>query len=517
MKDLNRIENAVRIDVIIPTLGVRHTLLDVIESLEKFAASRPDAEVRVTVSFNTKPAFGRKIYLNDSYDRLPNFSVREIAPPTYEPTSEHHLLWCLKWYKENVADENAIVWPVTDYDPLMEAGFNAVVDFLKSKKPDLFYVNSLWADVQGELLPSPAFRTNQLIWHGDASYFFRALGFEHATSNIGGFFLRGGFITDEIISMFENTLARAEQCAHAWWMLEAGMSTKEFYFVATPIVMNKFNVHHFDESPTWKENADRGGRPSQYDWTVGFLKHLAYYVDSGQMTYKELRTAMLSEPQRGILPFLDDILRRLFVQAKFALRRPWERFDAPEIDLIKRVWGNVYPLRMPMINFLCDVLDKRNEDQIKRLNSYKFAIRFKSIEEDQGIFSILFRNAAYGYYYFEHNSGFVAMLDKGPVHFAYRDLDPVDISPFVLYAATEEELLEKIKAARLTAKPEDLLRNFEYFGVQLHPALRPAMRFPHLQLWLLSQREGLIFRIKRALRPIALARRNLNALLSIFN
>jgi hypothetical protein len=505
----------VHIDVIIPTLGVRETLFDVISTLEKFAGDRPDAQVRVFISFNTKPAFGRKIYLKDSYDRLPNFSVREIAPESYQPTSEHHLLWCLKWYKANVGEQDAIVWPVTDFDPLIQAGFDAVVDFLHSHKPDLFYINNLWAGAQGELMPSPAFRTNQLIWHGDASYFFRALGFEHATSNIGGFCLRSGFITDEIISMFEATLARAEQCAHAWWMMEAGMSTKAFYFVATPIVMNKFNVHHFDESPTWKENANRGGVPSQYDWTIGFMKHLQYYVESGKMTYKELRTAMLSEPQRGILPFLDDILRRLFVQAKFALRRPSERFGTVEIALIKRVWGNIYPLRMPMINHLCDVLDKSNGDQVNRLKAYKLAIRFKAIEEDQGIFSILFRNAAYGYYYYEHNSGFVAVLEKALVYKAYRDLDPVDLNPYILYASTEEQLLEKIKQARQLARAEALLHNFDYFTVHLHSAPNPMTRLPHLQLWLLSQREAVIRLVKRVMFPVAVGRRNVSRVLSL--
>lgn len=507
--------NPVSLDVMIPTLGVRETLLDVIATLEKFAAARPDVSMRVFVSFNTKPSFGRKIYLKDEYNRLPNFNVQEIAPPSYEPTSEHHLLWCLKWHKENCQDKDAVVWPLTDFDPLIEAGFNAVADFLQMHKPDLFYVNNLWADVQGELIPSPAFRTNQLVWHGTASYFFRALGFEHATSNIGGFMLRAGFITDEIIELFERTLTRAEQCAHAWWMMEAAMSSDEFYFVATPIVMNKFNVHHFDESHTWKENAKRGGLPSQYDWTIGFLKHFQYYVDSGKLTYQELRTAMLSEPQRGILPFMDDILRRLFVQAKFALRRPTERFGAKEIELIQQVWGGVYPLRMPMINFLCDVLDKRNEDQVKRLKSYKFAVRFKAIEDDVGIFSIIFRNAAYGYYYYEHNSGFVAVLDKRMVHNAYRDLDPVDLNPYFLYAPTEPELIEKMKEAHSSAKAETFLQNFDYFGVTLHPALKPMMRFPHVQLWLFSQRDAVIRLVKGLSKPAIFVRRNVQRLLSV--
>jgi hypothetical protein len=83
-------DNAVHLDVIIPTLGVRKTLLEVIDSLEGFASRRPDAQVRVIVSFNTKPAFGRSIFLDDSYDRLPNFSVQEIAPPSYEPTLVQH-------------------------------------------------------------------------------------------------------------------------------------------------------------------------------------------------------------------------------------------------------------------------------------------------------------------------------------------------------------------------------------------------------------------------------------------
>lgn len=507
--------NMVRIDVVIPTLGVRETLFDVVSTLEHFAAVRPDVMLRVFVSFNTKPALGRKIYLTEEYTRLSNFRVQEIAPPSYQPTSEHHLLWCLKWYKENRDDVDGVLWPVTDYDPLIEAGFDAVANFLKQNRPDLFYVNNVWGGVLGELLPSPAFRTNQLVWHGDASFFFRALGFEHATSNIGSFFVRGGFITDEIIAMFEATLDRGEQCAHAWWMMEAGMSTNEFYFVATPIVMNKFNVHHFDDSPTWKENANRGGLPFHYDWTIGFLRHLEYYVRQGKMTYKEIRTAMLSEPQRGILPFLEDVLRRLFDQAKLALRRPGQRFGAAEIALIKHLWGNVYPLRMPMINFLCDVLDKRNEDQILRLKSYKLALHFRTVEESQGIFSILFRNAAYGYYYFEHNVGFVAVLDKGQMHKAYRDLDPVDISPYFLYAPTEAELIEKIKDARQRAKPETLLHNFDYFGVELRPALNPTLSRPNLQLFVLSQREEVIRFIKKSLRFVMVSRKNMSHVLTL--
>jgi hypothetical protein len=415
-----------------------------------------------------------------------------------------------------VSESNTFVWPVTDYDPLIEAGFNAVVDFLKSSVPDLFYVNNLWADVQGELLPSPAFRTNQLIWHGDASYFFRALGFEHATSNIGCFFLRSGFITDSIIRMFENTLARAEQCAHAWWMLEAGMSSNAFYFVSTPIVMNKFNIHHFDDSTTWKENADRNGKPSQYDWTIGFLKHLAYHIDAGQMTYQEIRTALISEPQRGILPFLDDILRRLFIQAKFALRHPGERFDAEAIALIKRIWGNVYPLRMPMIRLLCDVLDKSNDDQESRLRGYKFAIRFSSVEGEQGIFSTLYRNSAYSYNWYEHNAGFVAVLDKGPIHRAFRDLDPIDLSPYFLYASTEEELIEKIKVARQKADPDVLFKHYDYFSVNLRSAPSPVMRWPTLQLWILSQRESFIALVKSVTMAAGKVRRCIRHLRSLF-
>lgn len=508
-------EKPVFLDVIIPTLGTRESIFGVISTLERFAASRPSVKIRLIVSFNPKNG-RRTIYLNEPYLRVPNFSVLEISPPEYEPTSEHHVLWCLKWHRQHCADLDSLVWVLTDNDPIIESGFEAVIGFLRSHRPDLFFVNFLWGDVQGELLPSPAFRVNQLIWHGDASQLFRSQGFEHATSGLGCFFIRGSFLTDEVIAMYERTLARSVVCAHAWWMLEAGMSSKEFYLVGTPVLLNKINPHNFDDSWVWVEAAEREGVQAKFSWTVGYLRHLDYYVQQGKMTWQEIRTSMLSEPQRGILLFLDDVLRQMFVQAKLALRRRSQRFDIPEIDLIRRVWGNVYPLRMPMINFLCDVLDRRNEDQITRLRSYKLAIRFRAIEEEQGIFFPLFRNAMHGYYYLEHNYGFVAVLDKGHIHKAYRDLDPVDISPYVLYAPTEVEIIAKIKEASQRARPDALFYNFDYWSVDLRAALNPIMMLPHLQIWILSQKEAVIRLAKNLMFPISFARRNVSRVLSLF-
>jgi len=513
--ELHPLENPVFIDVIIPTLGVRESILGVISTLEQLAARHPLVQVRVFASFNPKNG-RRTVYPSDLYDRVPNFSFQEIGPPSYEPTSEHHVLWCLKWHRTHCADIDSVVWVLTDNDPIIDSGFDAVVGFLRSHRPDLFFVNYLWGDVQGELLPSPAFRVNQLLWHGDASYFFRSQGFEHATSGIGCFFIRGSFLTDEVIAMYERTLARSVVCAHAWWLLEVGMSSKEFYLVGTPVLLNKINPHNFDDSSVWVEAAEREGVQAKFSWTVGYMRHLDYYVQQGKLTWQEIRTSMLSEPQRGILLFLDDVLRQMFAQAKLALRLRGQRFDAPEIELIRRVWGNVYPLRMPMINFLCDVLDRRNEDQILRLRSYKLAIRFHAIEQEQGIFFSLFRNAMYGYYYLEHNSGFVAVLEKGHIYKAYRDLNPVDISPYILYAPTEEAIIAKIQAARGHAKPETLLHNFDYWSVQLRAALNPIMKFPHLQLWILSQKDETIYLIKRVMLPVSRARRNVSRVLSLF-
>jgi hypothetical protein len=169
-----------------------------------------------------------------------------------------------------------------------------------------------------------------------------------------------------------------------------------------------------------------------------------------------------------------------------------------------------------MINHLCDVLDRSNEDRAKRLKAYKLAARFRAIEEDQGIFSILFRNAAYGYYYYEHNSGFTAVLDKAHIYKAYRDLDPVDLNPYILYSPTEEQLLAKIMQVRQQARPEALLHNFDYFNVHLHSAPNPMMRLPHLQLWLLSQKEAVIRLVKRVMFRIAAGRRNVSLVLSLF-
>ncbi len=489
-------EKKVLFDIIIPTLGVRESLHDVIGTLERFAKDRPNVEMRVTVSFNTKPAFGRKVFLTKEYADLPNFTIKEIGPASYEPTSEHHLLWLLKWYKANVVDRDAFIWPVTDQDPIIESGLDAVIDFLTKQEPDLFYINNLWGDPQGVSISSPAFRTNQQIWHGDASYFFRSVGFEHATSCIGAFMLRSSFVTDKIITLFETTIKRGEQCAHAWWMMEAGMSSRKFYFVSAPILINKMNSHHFDHARTWGENAKRQAKPYHYDWTIGFLKHLQYYVDSGQMTYKQMRTAVISEPQRGILLFLDDVLRRLKDQAKLALLNTTERFEVPELELIKHVFGQVYPLRMPMINHLCEVLDKRTNDKLSRILAHKLSIYFRVTEEIDDPFSPVFHNAAYGYYIYEHNYGFVAVLDKRNVHRAYRDLDPVDLSPYILYAPTQDELIARIKESREHSSSQSLINFFDYKDVHLKEEPYPMRIWPSLQLWIWSKDDTFIRRCR---------------------
>ncbi len=82
-------------------------------------------------------------------------------------------------------------------------------------------------------------------------------------------------------------------------------------------------------------------------------------------------------------------------------------------------------------------------------------------------FHPFFHNAAYGYYIYEHNYGFVAVLDKRNVHRAYRDLDPVDLSPYILYAPTQDELIARIKESREHSSSQSLINFFDYKDVHL--------------------------------------------------
>jgi hypothetical protein len=475
-------DKVVQLDIVIPTLGERLSLLDVIATLRLLSERHERLKVRVFVSFNPRSATGQKVFLDKNAVNPPNFEVTAIGPSSYQKSSEHHLLWCLGWYRQIKSAPDAYLWPLTDNDPIIASGFRALIDFLRKETPDLFYVNNLWGDTLGEPLPSPAFPTNQMVWHGSASMFFRSLGFEHATSAIGTFFLRSEFLTGEIVRMLEDTIQRSEVCAHAWWMFEAASCSQKFYFMATPLLVNKFNRHNFDDAPTWKENAQRNNVPSRHPWSVGYLRQLEFYVAKGILTYEELRTSMISEPQRGILPFLDDVLRQLFAQADLALRNESERLDEDDIAIIKRMFGSVYPLRMPMIEHLCLVLAGANRDARVRLLGYKLAHKFLGVEQQMGTFLILFRNAAHGYYIFEHNVGFVALLRKFEAHRAYRDLDPVDVYPFILYAPTEEEIRAKIAKARLDVRPQIFMDNFDYFGVTLREPHNPILAFPNAQI-----------------------------------
>ncbi len=476
----------VKINVIIPTLGKREYVNTVISTLHGYSSRYKNVSIKIFVSINQKDSSYTPVEVV-SPQNSSNFSVHVIKPPSYQPSTETHLLWCLRWYLQNINEPESYVWPLTDNDPLIAAGFDAVIDFLRVENSDIFLVNNIWGDTLGQALPSPSYPVNKLVWHGSASTLFRSSGFEHATSNIGGFFIRSSFISEHVLILFEKTILRAETCAHAWWLFEIASSTNYFFLLSTPIVMNKFNVHHFDHSSTWKENAERNGVCSYHDWIVGYLSHFDYYIKEGLLSYEDIRTAMISEPQRGIVIFLNDILRRIFMQAKLALVDDSERFAVDQISLIKKIFNNVYPLRSPMINDLCTVLSLENLDSKSRLLSYKHAISFRAVEESQGEFSILFRNAFHGYYIFEHVEGFVAVLNKSHIYKAYRDIDPVDIYPFILYSRSEKDLLEKIVNARVDVPGEILVNNLDYFAVTLREHVNPVLRLPDLQLIILSK------------------------------
>lgn len=501
----------VRLDVIIPTLGERRSLHDVIATLARMSAHHLDLQLRIFVSMNVRDHKRQVVELSDDVVGAGRIPLKVIGPDIFQTSAERHLLWCLKWYAGSGAPPDAIVWPLTDSDPLLQAGFDALVAFLRTHRPDMFFVNNLWASTLGEAIPSPAFRANQSVWKGSASLLFRSQGFEHATTNIGSLLIRGGFLTERIIGMFERTLARCELCAHAWWSFEAGSTIRDFYLVTTPILLNKFKPHNFDNAPTWTENAKLNRLPAYHDWTIGYLRHLLSYIEDGILTFHELRSAMISEPQRGIVPFMDDLLRRVFMQAQLALRRPAERFAPQDLEIIRSGFVQTYPSRAPMIDDLCVVLSSKDVSPRERLHAYKRAWHFKVVEDSFGPLSVLFRNAHHGYYIYEHPQGYAATLVKGHAQLAFRDVDATDMYPLILIAGTEEQLLDKIDKARHDVDPILLLDNSYYLPVELREEEQPFLAWPRVQMWVLTQPLAVqqlsrrlvpVNRVKRVMRKV---------------
>lgn len=499
----------VRLTIVIPTLGERDSLSDVVQSLLSYAGRHADLELDLIVSFNPRSPSGPRVQVDEAMCAAAGVSLQVLRPETFQPHSEHHILWCLRWFLRHRAGSGSYVWTLTDFDPIIPQGFDALIQFLRFHEPDIFFVNNLWADTMGEPLPSPAFRTNSPVWHGPASQLFRSQGFEHATSNIGSLILRGDFLSEELLDLFDATIARIEICAHAWWSFEAACRSERFFLLAAPVVANKFNVHHFDHALTWRQNARRNQVATYHAWTVGYLRHLAYYVEQGILSDRDVRTAMISEPQRSILPFLDDVLRRLMAQAKLALVHEHERMSRADLETIHQVFDGAYPLRVPMIRELCKALDVSVTSPTERLRAYKMARKFFAVELSLGTFAVLFVNAFYGFSCYEHVNGFVAVLRKDDVHRAYRDVDPVDVHPFILYAPTMDLLVEKIARARGDVPARDLLDNFDYEPVELRAAIQPLLMLPRLQCWLYSRPEIVsrvlagLFRPARAMKSFA--------------
>ena len=137
-----------------------------------------------------------------------------------------------------------------------------------------------------------------------------------------------------------------------------------------------------------------------------------------------------------------------------------------------------------------------------RLEAYKSAYEIWRHQHEHGLFSPLFRTSVRGFHIYEHRLGYVAVLQKDRIHLAYRDLDPQDFPPYLLYSETEAGVREKIAACYQNEKYADTLwRNWDYFSVYLRkPEFKPT-KFPRLQTHLkLKHRRKKLDKIYAALR-----------------
>lgn len=489
--------------ILIPTTGQRVQLLAVIEQLFTLAQEFSTVRMNVIVSFNIDPLKPKKVYCNLSDFHLDNFTASEIYQDEWRIHAEEHLIYLLDWSLTNVTNDNSIIWFLTDYDPLIRSGFEELLKFLSTHSPDIFFVNNVWGDLNGEVISALAYPVNAQVWKGTAKDLFCGLGFEHAVTNIGTFFFRRGFLTEFLVQKFRNTYEREHVSSHAWWLFEA-CSQADVYLVATPIVVNKFQPHNFDDAATWKKATSIKGQPAKYPWTIGYLSQLAYFLNQGLLTMRDLRTATISEPQRGILLFLDDVMRQLLVQAQYALSDRDEQFSREDLALVRRIFIGAFPTRRELVDAVCTVLDCEMLDATARLRAYYIAHACLRHEGQHGGFSILFAGSMRGYHIYEHRVGFVAVLQKDRIHFGYRDLDPVDLCPYLFFASSQEELRAKLNATNSTANNVIIWQHIQYFDVTLRGREEYMLNYPEIQLKLLTSnrrsRQKALRRLERALR-----------------
>jgi hypothetical protein len=186
------------------------------------------------------------------------------------------------------------------------------------------------------------------------------------------------------------------------------------------------------------------------------------------------------------LLFLDEIVRNLSSQATVALTKASERYSAADVALIKRILITAFPTRRPLFDSLCTVLDANVSDLNSRIVAFRRADEIMQREARHGGFSILFCGSASGYYIYRHRIGFVAVLAKKRVHLAYRDLDPVDIVPYLLFGKTEEMVRRKITSALSEQNAQIIWNYLEYVRVQLQRDEEITVKFPRLQAKLLA-------------------------------
>ena len=102
--------------------------------------------MRVVISLNPKPCWGVRIAKPKTGQILSNLSVEVLEQKQYRPNSEAHMLHLLQWFIADAHHENSYLWFLTDNDPLIPSGMAAMVDHLRGSKPDVLFMNNVWAE-----------------------------------------------------------------------------------------------------------------------------------------------------------------------------------------------------------------------------------------------------------------------------------------------------------------------------------------------------------------------------------
>jgi hypothetical protein len=453
------------------TKGERIGIFEKIENL-KIALESAGMDYKIEVSLN--PDLSNPPIV-DFEAKLTELEIHFSKNEEFIDSVEEHML---RAYSRFVGtNPDSWVWLMDDTDHYEINKLREFLIFLQNTDKKIIFLNNAFisdlGQKSGPRVLSLSANSDDLVT------ILLNSGPSQAASKLGAWIIRADILEETHLETWRNWLSTTVLWTHVYFYLYLlTLIPNSGFFYDDCFLFAKVNPTDTDRHKNWIDWHARRNKIFQQDWTIGQEYLLRYLSENKLLEPYQVRGMVISCAQRGIIPFINDLMFRLIInQLPDALFSKKFRLEFETVQLFQKGIINIYPELATIMASAASVLADSGMETSERLYHFKRARYLYSLIE-QDPWELLRSERLERFDIYRRQTGFFGIFRDINPNILFRDSSEVQFNNTTVKYDTSQESLElSLLSDRdfYTERPIDILvwRNTHFL---------PFMRLPRIQI-----------------------------------